>query len=321
MLKPAYALVGEDSFLQMERLAGILNQLPPDAARIDVDGERAELADVFDELRSFAMFGGEKVVVMRNADEFISRFREQLEDYLEHPSNSATLIMRVKSLPGNQRVGKMVAKVGAVEKCEPPKDYELPGWITQRAKSVHKITLTPAATRLLAERIGADLGRLDNELAKLALVSASDKIDVGDIEKSVVFQREQEMWDMTNELAMGRPAEALKRWRQLMQLDPTSEFRAVTWLTMWLEEVGLILSNGNTSKLNWKYRDRLPQVIKNAKTLGRENYARAVDLLAEVDKRSKSGLGDASENVERFIVSFARRVGCISCPIRRTFPP
>jgi DNA polymerase-3 subunit delta len=305
MLKPVYALVGEDSFLQMERLAQILRQAPSDATRIDVDGERAELADVFDELRSFAMFGGSKLVVMRNADDFISRFREQLEDYLEHPSTSATLVMRVKSLPGNQRVGKMVAKVGAVEKCEPPKEFELPGWIAQRAKAVHKITLSPDATRLLADRIGADLGRLDNELAKLAISSDSDKVEVKDIAQSVAFQREQEMWDMTNELALGRPAEALKRWRQLVQLDPTSEFRAVTWLTMWLEEVGLILNNGNTSKLNWKYRDRLPQVIKNAKTMGKDRYVRAVDLLAEVDKRAKSGLGDASENVERFIVSFA----------------
>src|SRR3712207_3677561 len=141
----------------MERLATILKVLPPDASRLDVDGERCELSDVFDELRSFAMFGGTKLLVMRNADEFISRYREQLEEYLEHPSTSATLVLRVKSLPGNQRVGKLIAKVGVIEKCEPPKEYELPAWIAQRAKSVHQIAIAPDATRLLAERIGADL--------------------------------------------------------------------------------------------------------------------------------------------------------------------
>jgi len=229
-----------------------------------------------------------------------------LEEYLEHPSSSATLIMRCKSLPGNTRIGKLVPKVGVVEKCEPPKEYELPGWITQRAKSVHKINISPDAARLLADRIGADLGRLDNELAKLALSCGDKTITPDNVMDCVVFQREQEMWDMTNELAMGRPAEALKRWRQLMQCDPTCEFRAVTWLTMWLEEVGLILTGGSTQKIAWKYKDRLPQVIKTAKAFGKDRYARAVDLLAEVDRRSKSGLGDASENVERFIVSFAK---------------
>jgi DNA polymerase III delta subunit len=305
MLKPVYALVGEDSFLQMERLAQILKQAPPDASRIDVDGERCELADVFDELRSFAMFGGAKVVVMRNADEFITRFREQLEDYLEHPSTSATLIMRCKSLPGNTRIGKMIPKAGGVEKCEPPKEFELPAWIGQRAKNIHKITISPDAARLLADRIGADLGRLDNELAKLALAASGDKVGVDDISQSVVFQREQEMKDMTIELATGRPGEALKRWRQLLQLDPTAEFRATVWLTMWLEDVGVVIAGGDTSKFSWKYRDRLPQFMKTAKSMGKDRYARAVDLLAEVDRRSKSGLGDASENVERFIVSFA----------------
>jgi DNA polymerase III delta subunit len=305
MPKPVHALIGDDSFFQLQKLGEILAQMPADVVRIDVDGERAELADVFDELRSFAMFGSGKLVVMRNADAFITKFREQLEDYLQQPSDSATLVMRINSLPANQKVYKLIQKVGAIEKCEPPKEYQLPAWIIARGKDVHKITVAMDAAKLLADRIGADLGRLDNELAKLALASDSGKIAVQDISQSVAFQREQEMWDMTNELAQGKPAEALKRWRQLVAIDPATEFRAVTWLTMWLEEVGNILSGGNTSKLNWKYRDRLPQVIKTAKSFGKDRYIHAVDLLADLDRRSKSGLGDASENVERFIVSFA----------------
>jgi DNA polymerase III subunit delta len=307
MLKPVHALIGEDSFFQLQKLEAICQQLPKEAARIDVDGERAEPADVFDELRSFAMFGGgAKIVVMRNADTFITRHREQLEYYLEHPCNIGTLVLRVNSLPANQRVYKLIQKIGCIEKCEPPKEREVPSWIIQRGSSVHQIKVSLDGARLLAERIGCDLGRIDNELAKLVLASDSNQISADDILRSVVFQRDQEMWEMTSELAMGRPADALKRWRQLVQLDASTEFRAVTWLTMWLEEVGLILHGGNTGKLAWKYKDRLPQFIKTARGFGKENYRRAVDLLADVDLRSKSGLGDASENVERFIVSFAK---------------
>src|SRR3982751_1663125 len=122
MAKPIYALVGADAFLQTQRLKEILAQLPKDAARIDVDGERAELADVLDELRSFAMFGGGKVVVVSNGDEFITRFREQLETYCEHPADSATLVLRVNSLPQNQRIAKIIGKTGEIVECAPPKD-------------------------------------------------------------------------------------------------------------------------------------------------------------------------------------------------------
>ena len=106
---PVYALVGSDSFLQLEALSRLLKDLPPDAQRVDADGERAELSDVLDELRSFAMFGGGKCVVVRTADAFITRFREQLEDYVASPSDSSTLVLRLPSLPSNQRIYKAIS--------------------------------------------------------------------------------------------------------------------------------------------------------------------------------------------------------------------
>lgn len=305
MAKPVYALVGTDSFLQLQKLAEVRRQLPKDVQAVDVGGEQAALADVLDELRSFAMFGSGKLVVVRGADDFISRFREQLEDYLAHPSDSGTLVLRCNTLPKNQRIHKLIAKVGQIEECEPPPVGRLPQWIISQARTAHNIALDNASATLLADLIGADLGKLDNELAKLALQVESGRITPDAILASVSFQREQEMYDMTNELAMGRPAEALQRWRHLVQLDSSAEFRAVTWLTMWLEDVGLILSGGNTSKLQWKYRDRMPQFTRVAKEMGKARHQRAVDLLAELDRRAKSGLGDAATNVEQFIVSLA----------------
>ena len=304
--KPVYALIGEDSFLQIEQLDRIRKLMPDDSQRADFDGERATLSDVLDELRSFAMFGGAKLVVVRSGDDFITRYREQLEDYLGSPSESAALLLRVNTLAKNTRVYKLIAKVGEIVECTPPSDRQLPGWITTRAKTVHQINLAPDTATLLAELVGADLGRLDNELAKIALMCGDSKSSITPdaIAGCVAFQREQEMYDMTNELAMGRPDQAVRRWRQLLQLDPSAEFRAITWLTMWLEDVGTIVNNGNTSKMVWKYRDRLPIFIKTAKQLGKLKHARALDLLAEMDRRSKSGLGDAASNVERFILSF-----------------
>src|SRR5207248_8403691 len=89
MPKPVIALVGDEPFLQLQKLQQIIAQFPADVQRIDLDGERAELADVLDELRSFAMFGSSKLVVVRDADDFVSQFRAQLEEYVCNPNNSA----------------------------------------------------------------------------------------------------------------------------------------------------------------------------------------------------------------------------------------
>ena len=311
MPKPIYALVGSDGLLQQEALQEILGKFPADVQRVDVDGETAQLADVLDELRSFAMFGSGKVVAVRNADEFISRFREQLEDYVASPSDSATLVLRLTTLPSNQRIYKAIGKTGEIVACQPPKD--LKGWIVKRGQSHHKLTISAEAAELLADLIGDDLGRIDNELGKVALCSNSTKISADDIGCSVAFQREREMWDLTNALAGGDPAEAVRRWRQLVQGDSSAEFRAVAWLCIWLENVrkGLaMLKRGDNAftigqALRIWPRDVQQKFVDTVKTLGEDGRKRAVDLLAEIDYQTKTGVGDAAENVERFLLSLA----------------
>jgi DNA polymerase-3 subunit delta len=312
--KPVYALVGGDAFVQLQKLHAVLAQLPPDAQRTDLDGERAELADVFDELRSFAMFGGGKVVVLRNADDFLSKFREQLENYVAQPSDSSTLILRLESLPSNQRIYKAIAKVGVIESCEPPKD--LARWVITHADESHKIKISTDAAKLLVDLVGQDLGRLDTELAKLALSGDGKNITPDDVSNGVAFQRERQMWDMTNEIACGRTDEALRRWRQLVQMDSSSEFRAVTWLGMWLENVRKALALKRkglqpfaiAQQLRIWPRDIQGPFFQTAEALGENGAARATDLLTDIDLRSKSGLGEAAENVERYIMEIARLV-------------
>lgn len=314
MVKPIYALVGADAFLQTQRLKEILAQLPKDAQRIDVDGERAELAEVLDELRSFAMFGGAKVVVVGNGDDFITRFREQLENYCQHPADSATLVLRVDSLPSNQRIYKIIAKSGEIQKCAPPADREIVPWIVGRGKSEHKVTVTPQAAEMLKDLIGDDLGRMDNELAKLALQvsgGGGGKVDVGDVQQSVAFQREQEMWNMTDEIAAGHVTAAMRRWRQLVQMDSSAEFRAVTWLGMWLERAIKALAmkrhGANAFAIAKELKiwpaEKGTAFVQTAQQLGDEGLYRALNLLVEVDHQSKSGVGDAAENVERFLLA------------------
>jgi DNA polymerase-3 subunit delta len=120
MLKNVYALVGTDLFLQLDALAELLRAAPPDVQRIDLDGETAELADVLDELRSFAMFSSRKIVVVRDADEFVSRFRGSLEDYVAKPSSESTLVLRLESLPATQRIHKAIAAKGQIHNCNTP---------------------------------------------------------------------------------------------------------------------------------------------------------------------------------------------------------
>ncbi len=309
MLKPVYALVGSDVFLQLQKQTEILQEASADAQRIDIDGERAELAEVLDELRSFAMFGGHKLVIVRDADDFVSRFREPLEKYLASPVDSATLVLRCEVLQKNTRIYKLIDKLGGVCVCEPPR--ELMGWITNRARTAHGITLTVETSRLLADLVGNDLGRLDNEMAKLAISAKTSRITPEDISGSIAFQKELEMAELTNALTAGNAEEAVRRWRHLIQLDPASEYRVFTWLAIWLVGVQKALRMKKQGRGNmdicqeakiWKHELKEP-FIRTIVKLGEEGAEKALAQLAEVEYQSKTGVGDAAENVERFLLS------------------
>jgi DNA polymerase III subunit delta len=312
MSKSVHALVGSDLFLQLEALRGIIHTAPAGVQRFDFDGASAELAEVLDELRSFAMFSAAKVVVVREADEFLTRYRPSLEQYVSKPAPGSILVLRLGSLPKTQKIHKLIAASGQIHDCNPPKAVR--GWIVQRAKTAHGLNLGGEVAGLLEELVGNDLGRLDNELAKLSLQCEGKAVEGGMVRVSVAFQREQEMWDMTNEVAAGNTTAALRRWRQLVQLDSSAEYRAVTWLTIWLEKVrrGLALKRQGwreaeiARELKIWPADSVTRFFRTAEAIGMSGAGRLIDELAELDRRSKSGLGDMAGNVERFLLMAAR---------------
>jgi DNA polymerase-3 subunit delta len=310
---PVYAVVGDDALLAGEATAAIVDGLSgQEPQRIDVEGPRATLADVLDELRSFAMFGGHKLVVVREADEFITKFRQALEAYVAEPSDSGTLVLRCRSLPANQKIAKLIVKHGQLVKCEPPSDRALPKWINDRAEH-HGVDLARDAADLLANLIGNDLGRIDNELAKLALV-ATGRVTADVVASGVAFQREQQMWHMTDALTGGDIESAVRRWRQLMTGDSSAAFRGVTWLGIWLEKAAGALrmkqarqseqAIGRALKIWPAYNVR--PMIERAEMMGTAGLARAVGDLAELDRKVKTGQAEVGPAVETFLAKLAR---------------
>lgn len=308
---PVYALVGADAFLQLQSLAKIIAAMPAGTQRSDFDGERAELSAVLDELRSFSMFSVGKLVVVQSADAFVTRYRQSLESYVASPSSSATLVLRMTTLPSAQLIYKAIKKVGEVQNCSPPK--ELARWAIDRAKAAHSATLQPDAARLLADMIGDDMGRLDNELAKLSLTCTGGTIVPADVSGGVAFQREREMSELTSAVAAGKTSEAIRRWRQLLQSDSSSEFRAVTWLTIWVTNAkkafGMrksgMQSQAIAKALRLWPREMEQAFFENITALGEAGVDRAIRALTEVDHHCKTGVGAPATNVERFILSLA----------------
>jgi DNA polymerase III delta subunit len=94
-------------------------------------------------------------------------------------------------------------------------------------------------------------------------------------------------------------------------MDTSAEFRAVTWLGMWLEKaikaLALRRRGMNAFSIAKELRiwpaEKGGAFVATAERMGDDGLCRALNLLVEVDYHSKSGVGDAAENVEKFLLA------------------
>ena len=174
------ALHGPDEFVRGHHLTTLLQALETahgGVDRIDLDGRHCAIADVLDEVRSYAMLQTYKVVVVQQADPFVQANRASLERYAAAPVDHATLVLACgRWYPG--KLDKIIAKAGALIRCDPPKKEAVERWLVDRCREMHGRKLTREAAMMLVERLGCDMARLATELDKVMLLAGeSESID------------------------------------------------------------------------------------------------------------------------------------------------
>lgn len=311
------ALVGPDAFKRMERTHTLRDLLVKAHGEVDVvhySGESAQAADVLDECRSFGLMAAHKMVVLDEADALIKEdTRPLFQRYAEAPSDGATLVIRARSLiPGH--LGKAIEAVGRFESCESPTESEARTWVAANALPRHNAMIDKDAADLLVERIGADLGRLDTELEKLATAAAEGNRITRELVAAFVGKsRDEEVWSIQAKLLASGAAQRLAEVRHLMDVN-----RTPATLILWaLNDMArklhaltrIITSGGNPYQMTYKLKlfggsDKA--FIEAARTL---DPARALTILragVDADRRSKSGLADADRAVEIAVLRLPR---------------
>jgi DNA polymerase III subunit delta len=208
-VRPIYVIVGDDPFLCRESLREIRRVvLPGEADELSVarfEGAEASLADVFDELRTLPFFSRSRLVVVLDADTFVTAHRKELEGYAEHPSSSGNLVLVVKTWLGTTRLAKLVEKCGLTIECKGPKDRELPPWLVHFAKARYHATLDSGAAELLVELVGPEVGLLVSEVEKLSVyVGTRGKIHRDDVARLVGAGRIETVWKVLEAATTGR---------------------------------------------------------------------------------------------------------------------
>jgi len=316
----AYAVFGGELFLRRQAVAGLVDRILGSADRAlalseyDSSDATLNLAAVLDDLRTLPFLTDRRLVLVREADAFVTKYRGELEDYLAAPSTTGVLLLDCKSLPANTRLHKRITQLGEVIECKPLKSYAVPGWLVQHCQGTYGKRLDQRAAALLCDQVGTDLGLLDAELQKLSLyVGDRAGISPADVEALTGRYREEQVWDILSAIAAGNRAKALVLWEEVWQTDKAASARAVAGLAFTVrrllaakqaQQAGAPIDELRKTMMIWRDDERLMSEL-NAFTA--DQIELMLIRLLEADVAGKTGAASVRSSIEAFIIEMCGR--------------
>ena len=218
---------------------------------------------------------------------------DAIEAYVKSPEPMNTLVFVAADVDRQRKVYKALQKHATIVECwglRGSKDDRFLDLrqVARQAEALVKQAVTaagqqidPAASRLVAQRAGADISTLRADVERLLLYAAGKpKITLQDAQEVVSTETAQDDWAVTNAIARGDAADALKH-------------------------LGLALESGGVSyqilgQLAWFVRDKLTAADPR-------RVPAAVEALFRTDLELKSSGGDPRILLERLVVELCRR--------------
>lgn len=320
---PLAAVYGDDDYLRRE----VLMRLRGGESAAFFTGKEADWRDVHDALTTMSLFGDDaQVVVVEEADTFVTANRDKLENWVKSPQSARTLVLEVKTFPKTTKLAKATEKVGLAVDCGVPSDNKggrlnkftsaAKKWLAHRAKHVHQCELDRTAIDRLFDLLPMSLGLMDQEVAKLSLLSDSGVIDLPLVEANVGDWRTRQTWDMIDAMVEGRSAEAMKQLDKLLAAgeEPIPILAQVAYTLRKFATAGRLVEQAEAAGR----RVYLPQILLEAgfwknkvddatqqlKTIGRPRAVQLSRWLLDMDLAMKgynSGHDAARLELERLI--------------------
>jgi DNA polymerase-3 subunit delta len=329
----AYLFLGSELYqLDACRRALVERVLGPEdrengLARFDLTD--TALATVLDDARSLSLFAANRVIWVSGAEAALPRGRAssaeesasagELADYLRHPTPGTALVFESSryDFEGEdrtklERVQKLYAAIPDVIECRP---YTLEA-ARQLAQDLAKQTglqIGLSEIGLLVDSLGADAGRIANELEKLSLYAgAGRKVTADDIARLVPSAQASNIFTLVSALGRGDRKRSLDSLDTLLRegeyLPLALTFLATQFrLAMVAHEAGLRNSQQIQAYFTKQgiriWRDRAEQVSQTLAAFPGEKLPRAIEKLFWADKALRDTRPDDRVVMEDLVFS------------------
>ncbi len=301
----------------------VLQTLSADGDVTQFDGESTRWSDLRDDLATASLFDmdGKRTIAVRGADKFVSNHRPEIEKYIAKPGAASRLMIELDSLASNTRVYKGLVKDHLLVACGSSTDKKLGVTAASRRKFLtgfvaarHDASLANAAADALVEMMGEEIGMIDTEIAKLALyLEPGATIDEALVRDVVAGWQGKTVWQITDAIAAGDAAEALRQLDKLMSggQRPIALLPQIAWSLRRLGMATAVVEHRESCGRKWQLEEVLslagihrPADVQRAKSqlkgLGRARAKQLLPWLLDADLRLKGT--HSAEGRDRFLL-------------------
>lgn len=259
-------------------------------------GNDVEIANVVALAKQFPMGAERQVIILKEA-QHLSRTIDQLESYAAQPQPTTVLVINYKgkSLDKRKKLYKNLKNNAVFFESKKLYDNQIPDWIENTAKELG-LTLENKVRFMMADYLGADLGRIYNELQKLKIVVQDGKITPEVVERNIGISKDYNNFELRNAIETRNAPKAFKIAKYFSQ-NPKDNPLVVTLSVLYQTFSNIIVYHTLTDKSQGNVAKELgvhPFFVKDAATAA-QNYplkkaTRIISLLREADVKSK-GVG------------------------------
>jgi len=288
--EPVYVIKGDDPSLVSEALTSLLAELGGDDAGFaveDLTGEEPDIGAIVDACSTPPFLADRRVIVVRDVGRIRTDDATALVDYLSNPLPTTVLVLVAGGGQTPTRLLNAVKKAGHVIDAVPDARARKT-WVVDRMKDAD-VKLDAAAGDLIRQHLGEDIGRLQSLLDVLtAAYGPGARVGADDVRPFLGEAGGVAPWDLTDAIDNGDTAAALGHLHRMMEAGGRHPLVIMATLhnhvsNMLRLDGADVAGEAEAAQLLGIHPFRAGKVLAQAKRLGSDNIARAVELMAQAD--------------------------------------
>jgi DNA polymerase-3 subunit delta len=203
--KPIYFLCGEETYY-IDRISdliesSVLTEDEKSFNQVVLYGRDTTVEEIVSTAKRFPMMADFQVVIVKEAQNLSKTF-EKFESYALNPQLTTILVFAYRDKPdGRKKIFKTIKDKGVWFESKKLYDNQVPDWIVKVLKG-QNYGIEPKAAAMLAEFLGTDLAKINNELEKLKIVFPEGHVFTPkNIEENIGFSKDYNVFELKSALA------------------------------------------------------------------------------------------------------------------------